>query len=236
VGCYMSPPCGQRTASSFYRPRGGSLQSCCATLSATCGSMAYSVVELTVVLTNLASGGRYGESCARPEAALRVAALELLFGRGPYTGSRAGLTEDRSPQNGRRGDVSSIWVPTVLGMTLQCPGWRYSGRNGRTGPKVTGEARPAGLTSRFCPQRAQSRWSYPFRGAAVLLQGGRGGGGTGVGGTVSWNDTGLPAQRRGWPHSAGWSNDAGDDSHAMSEGQRGRDSPLTWVPVTCQSM
>jgi hypothetical protein len=30
-----------------------------------------------------------------------------------------------------------------------------------------------------------------------------------VGGTVSRNDTGLPAQRRGWPHSAGWSNSAG---------------------------
>jgi hypothetical protein len=30
----------------------------------------------------------------------------------------------------------------------------------------------------------------------------------GVGGTVLLNDTGLPAQRRGWPHSVGWSNSA----------------------------
>jgi hypothetical protein len=30
-----------------------------------------------------------------------------------------------------------------------------------------------------------------------------------VGGTVSWNDTGLPAQHRGWPHSEGGLNSAG---------------------------
>jgi hypothetical protein len=62
-------------------------------------------MELTVVLTNLASGGHRGESCARPGAALRVEALELLFGLRPYAGSRAGLTEDRRPHNGGRGDV-----------------------------------------------------------------------------------------------------------------------------------
>jgi hypothetical protein len=50
-------PRGQGTASSFYRPKGGGLQSCRAALSATCGSMAHNVVELTVVLTNLASAG-----------------------------------------------------------------------------------------------------------------------------------------------------------------------------------
>jgi hypothetical protein len=33
--------------------------------------------------------GRRGESCARPGAASRVVALELLFGRRPYAGSRA---------------------------------------------------------------------------------------------------------------------------------------------------
>jgi hypothetical protein len=47
-------------------------------LSATYGGMAHSVVELTVALVNLASGGRHGESCARPGAASRVAAWELL--------------------------------------------------------------------------------------------------------------------------------------------------------------
>jgi hypothetical protein len=36
--------CGNGTASSFYRPRGGSLQACRAVLT-TCGGMAHSVVE-----------------------------------------------------------------------------------------------------------------------------------------------------------------------------------------------
>jgi hypothetical protein len=46
--------------------------------SATYGGMAHSVVESTVVLANLASGGRRGESCACPGAASRVVARELL--------------------------------------------------------------------------------------------------------------------------------------------------------------
>jgi hypothetical protein len=94
MGCYLSSPHDQGTASSFYRPRGGGLQSCCAGLSATCGSMVHNVVQLTVVLTNLASGGRRGGSCACPGVALRVVALELLLGRRPYADSRARLTED----------------------------------------------------------------------------------------------------------------------------------------------
>jgi hypothetical protein len=92
-------------------------------LSATCGSMAHSVVELTVVLTKLASGGRRGESCARPGVALRVVAPELLFSRRPCADSRAVLTEDWRPHNGGRGTVPSVWVPTVLGMLLQCLRW-----------------------------------------------------------------------------------------------------------------
>jgi hypothetical protein len=82
---------------------------------------------------NLASGGRRGESCARPGAALRVVTLELLFGFHLYAGSRAWLTEGRRPHSGERGDVPSIWVPIVLGMMMQCLGWRHSGRDGRTG-------------------------------------------------------------------------------------------------------
>jgi hypothetical protein len=82
--------------------------------------MVHSVVELTVVLTNLAPSERRGESCACRGAASRVAALELWFRRRPYAGSRARLAEDRRPHSGRRGDVPSTWVPTVLGMTLQC--------------------------------------------------------------------------------------------------------------------
>jgi hypothetical protein len=61
-----------------------------------------------------------------------------------------------------------------------------------------------------------------------------------VGGTVSWNDTGLPAQL---PHSAVDDRTArvggtapGYDSQAVSEGWRGRDSPLTWAPTTYQGI
>jgi hypothetical protein len=84
--------------------------------------MVHSVVELTVVLTNLSSGGRRGGSCACPGVASRVVALELLLGRHPYADSRARLTEDQGLHNGGCGDVPSTWVPTVMGMTLQCLG------------------------------------------------------------------------------------------------------------------
>jgi hypothetical protein len=61
-----------------------------------------------------------------------------------------------------------------------------------------------------------------------------------VGGTVSWNDTGLPAQH---PHNAGdgrivrvGHTAPGSDSQAVSGDRRGRDSPLTRAPVACQSI
>jgi hypothetical protein len=61
-----------------------------------------------------------------------------------------------------------------------------------------------------------------------------------VGGTVSRNDTGLPAQH---PHSARdgctvqvGQTVSGSDSQAMLEGRRSGDSPLTWVPARCQSI
>jgi hypothetical protein len=80
--------------------------------------MVHNVVELTVFLVNLASVGRHGGSCARPGAASRVVALELLLGRRLCADSRARLTEDGRPHNGGRGDVPSTKVPTVLGVTL----------------------------------------------------------------------------------------------------------------------
>jgi hypothetical protein len=68
---------GQGTTSSFYRPRGGGLQSYRTVLSATHGGMAHSVTELMVVLVKPARGRRHGESCTRPEAASRVVVWEL---------------------------------------------------------------------------------------------------------------------------------------------------------------
>jgi hypothetical protein len=62
----------------------------------------------------------------------------------------------------------------------------------------------------------------------------------GVGGTVSRNDTGLPTQH---PHNVGYGctvrvgrTTLRSDSQAVSDGRHGRDSPLTWAPVMCQSI
>jgi hypothetical protein len=70
-------PCGRGTASSFYRPRGGSLQSRCTVL-ATCGGMVYSATEWIAVLANLTSGG----------ASLRV----LYPSRSGFEGSSMGVS------------------------------------------------------------------------------------------------------------------------------------------------
>jgi hypothetical protein len=61
---------------SFYRPRGGGLQSC-HTVLITCSGMVYNTVEWMAVLANLTPVGRHGESCSRPGAASRVAVWEL---------------------------------------------------------------------------------------------------------------------------------------------------------------
>jgi hypothetical protein len=134
--------------------------------------MAHRVVELTVVLANLASGGCRGEPCARLGAALRVAALEIYIGRRLYTGLRAGLTEDRGPHNGGRGDVPSIWIPIVLGITLQWRGWRHSGGDGHTGPEVTRKTFLLALRHGVVPGGRVVGGRTPFEGAAVLFRGG----------------------------------------------------------------
>jgi hypothetical protein len=165
VSCYpSSSSCGQGTASSFYRARGGGLQSCRVALSAVCGSMVYNVMELTTVMANLTSSGRRGGSCACPGAASRGVASEYSFDYRSYTSSRAWLTEDRKLHSSRRGDVLSTRVPTAFGMTLQCLGWRHNGRDARTGPEVTEKMHLTGFTSRCCFVRARSWWSYLFRG------------------------------------------------------------------------
>jgi hypothetical protein len=125
-GCYPSSPRGQGTASSFYRPRGGGLQSGRAGLSATRGNVAYNAVELIVFLTNLASGGRRGGSCTRPGVASRVVVPELLLGRRPYADSRVRLMEAWRPHRGRRGDGAA-----VPGMAAQWWGWLHKAEGDR---------------------------------------------------------------------------------------------------------
>jgi hypothetical protein len=110
VRSYPSSPCGQGTASSFCRPRGGSLQSCRMVLKATYGGMAHSVVELMVVLENLASGRHRSESCACPEAASSVAVWELLV-QSPSVRRLEGWVDGRLEAAQRR----AWWCPIVPG-------------------------------------------------------------------------------------------------------------------------
>jgi hypothetical protein len=87
-------------------------------------------MELIVVLTNLASGRCRGESCARPGAASRVAALELLFGRRPYAveGSADGRAEAAQQRAWRRpvvlGSHNAGDDAAVPAMVAQWRGWQ----------------------------------------------------------------------------------------------------------------
>jgi hypothetical protein len=182
---HPSSPCGQGTAPSFYRPRGGSLQSC-HTVLATCGGMVYSVTEWMAILANLASGG----------ALLRT----LCPSRSSFEGSGVGASPFRLScmrqlkgwADGRPG-VAQRWTwrrlvvlsPIAPGMELQCSGWWRSGGDGRTGPMATEEMRLSGPTSWRRPVCARDRRSYPFQGFYHPLSRVRCVGRTRVGSTVS---------------------------------------------------
>jgi hypothetical protein len=182
--CHPSSPRGQGTAPSFYKPRGGGLQSC-RTVLITCGGMVYNAVEWMAVLANLAPVGRHGKSCSPQEWLRGRLSGDFPFGRRPYADSRVRLTGGRKVHNNGHGDVLSSRVPTTSGMVLQCPRWLHSGGDGRTGPEVTGETHSTGLMSRRCPAWARGRCPYPFRGFRRPLSRVQRAGRTGVGGTVS---------------------------------------------------
>jgi hypothetical protein len=131
---------------------------------ATYGGMVHSVVESTAVLTNLASGGCRGESCACSGAASGWWCGSFSFGLRPYACSRVGLTEGRRMYNSGCGGVPLSRASTVSGMTLQCLEWWHSGGDGHTGSEVTEETLLAVLTSRRRPGRVRSRRSYAIRG------------------------------------------------------------------------
>jgi hypothetical protein len=119
--------------------------------SATYGGMALSVVELMVVLEDLASGGRRGKSGACPGAASRVVVRELLVWS-PSVRRLEGWA-DRRPDAAQRRAWRCPVVPGFhsVGMTLQCLGWRHSDEDDHTRPEVTEETCSAGLTSRHPP-------------------------------------------------------------------------------------
>jgi hypothetical protein len=123
VSAHRRPHRGRGTTFSFYRPRGGSLQSC-RTVLATYGGMVYSATELTVVLANLASG----------KASRRV----LYPSRSGFEGSGMGASPLVVAQASARG---SSWRRaggrTVADMATSCHpglpqhrGWCCSARGG----------------------------------------------------------------------------------------------------------
>jgi hypothetical protein len=97
-------------------------------------ALAHSVVELMVVLENLASGGRRGESCDSG-AASTVVARELLVWF-PSVRLLEGWADGGSEDAQWR-----VWwclssrASTVPGMTLKCPGWpQRAGSDGGNAP------------------------------------------------------------------------------------------------------
>jgi hypothetical protein len=209
--------------------------------SATYGGMAHSVVELMVVLKNLASGGRRGESCGCPGAASRVMARELLVWS-PSVCLLKGWADEGSEDAQRR-----VWrcpvVPdfhgtgddaAVPGMAAQWRRWPHKAGNNRGDapcwPDITASSQAG---AEWAPVRLSRVPPPSFEGCDVEA-------------VREWAtqrhgvDTGLPAQLL---HSVGDGRTTrvggtapGYDSQAVSEGRRGRDSPLTWAPAACQSI
>jgi hypothetical protein len=180
----VPPPKRPGDRPSFYSPRGGSLQAC-PTVLTTCGGVAYSVVELMVVLENLASVRHHGVPCSRPRAASRVSCGDSPFGRRPRADSRVRLTDGRRAHSSRHGDVLSSHVLTASGWVLQCPGWQHSDRDGRIGLEVTVETHSTGLMSWRHSAQAWEKCLYLFRGLFRPLSRVRRAGRTGAGSTVS---------------------------------------------------
>jgi hypothetical protein len=149
--------------------------------------MAYSVMESTVVLANLASGGTSWRT--------------LYPSRSGFERGRVGVARSVSARLLIRGcrcreAVQGIAVGVAMSCHCVVPqrrGWRYSGWDGRTGLVVTEGACP---TSRHGPGRERNRRLSPFEGSAVSFRG------RGVPAVREWVaqcrgvDPSLTAQRR----------------------------------------
>jgi hypothetical protein len=136
---------------SFYRPRREQFTGV-PHYFPTCGGMACSATELD---------DHPGESCSCWAVVASPVPVQerlrgwwrrgCLSGRRPRASSRVPSTGGRTRHSSRRGDVLSSCAFTVSGMALQCPEWRCSGGDGRTGLIATEKTVPAGLTSRCSP-------------------------------------------------------------------------------------
>jgi hypothetical protein len=148
---YPSSPLRLGDCLSFYRPRREQF-TCVPHYSLTCGGVASSATELTAVLANPAPvGASWCVLCSYRsnfEGGGVVAGCPSAA-RGPVRGCRQRGVRTR--HSGGHGDVPSPCAPTASGMSSQCPAWRCSGGDGRTGLTATGKTAPAGLTSRRSP-------------------------------------------------------------------------------------
>jgi hypothetical protein len=194
VVVYLSRPPSYEVASSFYRPRGGGLQSCRVAFGYIVAVLTHGTCDLMVSLANFDPYTRRGGSCSCLGVTSRVVMPVLLPCRRLYTSSRVRLTGGLELHSGRRGSVPSARALTMLGMASQCPGWWHNARDGRTGSKVTEGMCPAGLTSRRHLGRALSWWQYAFRGRRRPFSRVAAWRKERVGGTVQQSDTGHPAQ------------------------------------------
>jgi hypothetical protein len=121
VQLFVPPRLGD--APSFYRSRGGNLQLYRVVL-ITCGGVAYSVVELMVVVANLAPVGCHGVSCSQ-ERLRGWLCGNFPFGRRPYADLRVWLAEGREVHSRGRGNVLSLGFPRRRG-------WLHKARDGCT--------------------------------------------------------------------------------------------------------
>jgi hypothetical protein len=153
-GCSLSVvPCPLRLGDcpSFYRSRREQF---------TCVSHYFSYVRRRGEQCHGADG-RPGESCSsRGVVACPVLVQERLRGwrRSGWSSGRRPWADSKVPSTGglyapqwRSRRVLSPCTPTSSGMSSQCPAWRCSGGDGRTGLTATGKIAPAGLTSRRGP-------------------------------------------------------------------------------------
>jgi hypothetical protein len=148
---FVSVPLRLGDCSSFYRPRREQFAGV-PHYSPTCEGMASSAAELTTILANLAPVGASWRVLCPYGSGFEGGGVEVgcpAAARGPTR--RVVSTGGRTRYSGGRGDVLPPCASTTLGMSSQCPAWRCSGGDGRTGLTATEKTVPAGLTSR-CSQ------------------------------------------------------------------------------------
>jgi hypothetical protein len=142
----VSPAAGD--CPSFYRPRREQF-TCVPHYFPTCGGVASSASELTAVLANPAPARASWRVLCSYRSDFEDG--DVVVGRPAAAAGRFEGVVNGARYSGGRGDVLSPCTPTASGMSSQCPAWRYSGGDGRTGLTATGKTAPAGLTSRRSP-------------------------------------------------------------------------------------